>query len=164
MKIFEYRCELWLPRNREDIFPFFTKAANLQTITPDWLDFQIERQQPEEMEEGTLIDYRLKVRGIPLRWRTRINVWEPPHRFVDEQIRGPYRLWIHEHRFEPADNGTLCLDHVRYAVPGGTLVNKLFVQRDVQRIFDHRQKVLARMFGTEFRENSELAPAGQKAS
>jgi len=85
------------------------------------------------MREGALIDYRIRLRGIPLRWRTRIDVWEPPHRFVDDQIKGPYRRWRHEHSFEPRDNGTLCLDRVQYAVPGGPLVDRLFVRRDVEK-------------------------------
>jgi ligand-binding SRPBCC domain-containing protein len=93
-----------------------------------------------------LIDYRLRVRGFPLRWHTRINVWQPPHRFVDEQIRGPYRLWVHEHTFAAHDSGTLARDHVCYAVPGGALVNMLFVRRDIERIFAHRQSKLRSLF------------------
>lgn len=145
MTIFEHKTSLWLPRSREEIFPFFADAGNLQAITPPWLDFQV--LTPDvEICAGALIDYRLKVHGIPLRWRTRIDVWEPPYRFVDEQLRGPYRLWHHEHVFEEADGGTMCRDHVRYAMIGGALINRLFVRRDVESIFAFRQQRLQQMF------------------
>ncbi|MGY8671429.1 MAG: SRPBCC family protein, partial [Verrucomicrobiia bacterium] len=91
MKVHEFSSEIWLPLPPEEIFPFFADAANLDAITPPWLSFRIATPPPITMREGALIDYRLKVRGIPLGWRTRINVWEPPHRFEDEQLRGPYR-------------------------------------------------------------------------
>lgn len=83
------------------------------------------------MKAGALIDYRLRVRGLPLRWRTLIREWQPPHRFVDEQIRGPYRQWIHEHTFEARDGGTLARDHVRYAVPFDFLAHRLLVRPDI---------------------------------
>jgi hypothetical protein len=99
------------------------------------------------MRAGTLIDYKLKVRGMPLRWRTRIREWQPPHRFVDEQLRGPYRLWIHEHGFEARDGGTLARDVVHYAVPLDFLVHPLFVRRDVESLFAFRQEALRKKFG-----------------
>lgn len=146
MRIHEYSTELRLPRSQEEIFPFFADAANLETITPPWLHFRIQTPAPIEMRPGTLIDYRLRVRGIPLRWRTEITVWEPPNRFVDRQLRGPYRLWEHEHAFEEVEGGTLCRDHVRYSVFGGELVHRLLVRRDVEGIFAHRQKALEQRF------------------
>lgn len=146
MRVFQYSCEILLPVARDVVFPFFADAANLQAITPAWLDFRIVPPVPETIREGVLIDYRLRVRGFPLKWRTRINSWEPPFRFVDEQLRGPYRLWVHEHTFEETADGTLCRDHVRYAVPGGALVNALFVRREVKTIFAFRQKRLAELF------------------
>jgi hypothetical protein len=91
MRVREFSTELWLPLPPEKLFPFFADAANLDALTPPWLNFHIVTPPPIAMREGALIDYRLRVRGVPLRWRTRINVWQPPHRFVDEQIRGPYR-------------------------------------------------------------------------
>jgi ligand-binding SRPBCC domain-containing protein len=139
--------EQWLPRPLAELFPFFADAANLERITPPWLGFHILTPPPVEMRQGALIDYRLRVRGIPLRWRTRIAVWEPPARFVDEQVRGPYRLWVHEHTFAEQEGGTLCRDHVRYAVPGGELVHRLLVRPDVERIFAWRQQVLRDLFG-----------------
>ena len=98
------------------------------------------------MRPGTLIDYRIHVRGIPVKWRTRINEWEPMRRFVDEQIRGPYRRWIHEHSFEETPGGTLVRDRIRYAVLGGALVRRLFVEPDIARIFRYRADQLSRIF------------------
>ena len=139
MKIFTFHCELWLPRPVETVFAFFSDANNLQAITPPWLNFEILTPPPIQLRAGALIDYRLRIRGVPLRWQTKITVWEPPHRFVDEQKRGPYRQWIHEHTFAAKDSGTQCTDQVHYAVPGGSLVHRLFVRRDVETIFAHRQ-------------------------
>lgn len=147
MKIFTFECEQWLARPVEEVFPFFADARNLQAITPPWLDFQVLTPGPVEMRAGALIDYKLRIRGVPLRWRTHIKEWVPPHRFVDEQVRGPYRQWIHEHTFTARDGGTLARDVVHYAVPGGALVDRLFVRRDVERIFAFRRATLARRFG-----------------
>ncbi|NBC10837.1 MAG: CDP-paratose 2-epimerase [Planctomycetes bacterium] len=142
----------WLPVPPEELFPFFSDAHNLERITPDLLRFEVLTPKPIDMREGTLIDYRLKVRGVPLRWRTRIEQWDPPRQFVDTQIKGPYQLWHHTHRFEPKDGGTTCTDIVRYRPPGGPLmglINKLFVQRDVEMIFRHRAEVLEDLFGAQ---------------
>jgi ligand-binding SRPBCC domain-containing protein len=147
MNIFIFESGLWLPRPRTEVFDFFTDAHNLQILTPDFLNFEILTPRPIPMYAGALIDYRLRVHGIPVRWRTKITTWEPPLRFVDEQIRGPYRQWIHEHRFVEKDGGTLCNEEVRYAVWGGAVVNNLFVRRDVRAIFEFRRKKLLEMFG-----------------
>jgi hypothetical protein len=141
-----FKTEIWLPRPLQEVFAFFADARNLQRITPPWLSFEVLAPGETEMKAGTLIDYKLRVHGMPLRWRSEITVWEPPRRFVDEQRRGPYRLWIHEHRFAEKDKGTLVTDDVRYAVPGGALVNKLFVAGDVARIFEHRKQKLEEIF------------------
>jgi len=146
MTVREFKIELWLPRPPEEVFPFFGNAANLDAITPPWLDFRILTPPPIVMREGALIDYRLRVRGLPLRWRTRISAWQPPHRFVDEQLRGPYRQWIHEHTFEPRDGGTLARDVVQYAVPLDFLLHRRFVRPDVERIFEFRAAELKRRF------------------
>lgn len=148
MRIYQLETSLWLPRSREEVFAFFADAFNLQDITPSFLDFRIETPPPIHMEAGTLIDYRLRIRRIPVRWHTRIARWEPPSLFVDEQLRGPYRLWIHEHRFEVEGAGTRVRDRVRYAVPGGGLVHRLLVRREVEAIFAHRTAALSRRFGT----------------
>ena len=159
MRIFELETEIWLPRPRAEVFPFFADAANLERITPPWLHFEIASRPPIEMRPGATIDYRLRVRGLPLRWRSEITAWEPPHRFVDEQRRGPYRLWHHTHTFEESDGGTLCRDRVRYAVPFGRLANWLIVRRDVERIFAFRAEALKRIFAPDAPPEPASAPA-----
>jgi ligand-binding SRPBCC domain-containing protein len=146
MKRFALQTEQLLPRPLEEVFRFFSDPGNLQRITPPWLDFEILRGHDAQMRAGLLIDYRLRIHGIPLRWQSEISVWEPPIRFVDEQRRGPYRLWIHEHTFEARGDSTLVRDHVQYAVPGGILTQKLFVARDVGRIFAFRRQKMAEIF------------------
>jgi len=142
-------AELWLPRVREEVFEFFADARNLAILTPPWLRFEILTPTPISMGVGTLIDYRIGVHGIPIRWRTEIAEWEPPRRFVDVQLRGPYRLWHHTHRFEESEGGTRCLDRVRYWPRGGGLIDWLFVRRDVQRIFEYRKDRMRELFGPE---------------
>jgi ligand-binding SRPBCC domain-containing protein len=99
------------------------------------------------MARGARIRYRLRLRDIPISWESEITAWEePPHRFVDEQRHGPYRMWRHEHRFAARDGGTAIADHVEYSVWGGSIVNTLFVQRDVRAIFDYRSHTLTELF------------------
>ena len=131
----------------EHVFPFFADARNLEAITPPWLGFRVSTPGPIEMRAGTLIEYRLRLHGVPLRWRTRIAVWDPPHRFVDVQLSGPYRLWHHTHDFEPGPggDGTVMRDTVRYALPfgaAGALAHRLLVKRDLAAIFDFRQEAV----------------------
>lgn len=135
----------------EDVFPFFADAHNLEEITPAILGFEVLTPQPIEMRSGLILDYRLRVRGVPIRWRTEILDWNPPRRFVDTQVRGPYRIWHHTHTFEPINGSsrTLCTDIVRYRPRGwllAPLVNELFVQRDVEKIFMHRFTKLEEKF------------------
>ena len=144
---FLWRSELWLSRPVEEVFPFFADAHNLESITPPFLRFRVETPAPIAMAVGARIDYRLKIHGIPVRWQSEITGWEPPRRFVDEQRRGPYKTWIHTHTFTPKDGGTLVEDEVRYDVPGGALVNELFVRKDVARIFAYREARLREFFG-----------------
>ena len=148
MRVREFQCELWLPQPPEKIFPFFADAGNLDAITPPWLNFRIVKPQPFEMRAGALIDYKLRVRGLPLRWRTLIKEWQPPFRFVDEQLRGPYRQWLHTHTFETRDGGTLARDVVHYAVPFDFVAHPLFVRRDIEKIFSFRQQALREKFGS----------------
>ena len=147
MREFLFQQELWLPRSPEQLFPFFADVGNLNLITPPWLCFQIVTPQPVTMRVGILIDYRLRIRTLPLRWRTRINAWEPPHYFEDEQVRGPYRRWIHQHTFEAHDGGTLTRDRVSYSVCGGGIIDQLFVRQDITRIFEFRSRALVNLFG-----------------
>ena len=99
-----------------------------------------------EIQKGTLLDYRLRLHGVPLRWQSEIAVWDPPNRFVDRQTRGPYKTWIHEHTFTERDGGTVVGDSVEYAIPGGVIVQKLLVAPDLENIFDFRHKVLEKLF------------------
>jgi ligand-binding SRPBCC domain-containing protein len=119
----------------------------LEELTPPWLNFQIKTPPPIAMRVGAMIDYQLRVRGVPLRWRSEITAWEPPHRFVDEQRLGPYRLWRHEHRFIERDGGTVATDHIQYAVRFDFLVDRWLVRPDVERIFGFRQNKLRERFG-----------------
>ena len=146
MKEFNLHTELWLPCPRHEVFPFFGEARNLETLTPPWLKFEVLTPTPIIMRPGTLIDYRIKIHGIPIRWRTEITKWDPPHRFVDNQLSGPYALWHHTHTFEEKEGGTLCKDNVRYWPRGGVLMNWLFVRRDVDRIFAYRRQRLLEIF------------------
>ncbi|MDB6029984.1 MAG: hypothetical protein JWM16_322 [Verrucomicrobiales bacterium] len=136
------RAELWLPKPLEEVFTFFADAQNLEKITPPWLSFWIVSPRPIAMKQGTLIDYKLRLKGFPLRWQSEISVWDPPHCFVDEQRKGPYRRWRHEHRFQPKDGGTLVRDEVQFAAWGGRIVERLFVEKDLKRIFDYRQAAM----------------------
>ena len=146
MKMRSFESELWLPLPPSDVFPFFGDAANLEAITPTWLHFKTLTPAPIEMKAGTLIDYQIRVHGFPCKWRTRISVWEPPYRFVDEQIRGPYRQWIHEHQFEAKRGGTLVRDSVRYAVPFDFLIHAWLVRPDIEQIFLYRSTALQKRF------------------
>jgi ligand-binding SRPBCC domain-containing protein len=138
---------LLAPATLDAVFAFFSDARNLETLTPPWIRFRIVTPLPIAMRAGATIDYRLRIRGLPVSWQSVVSVWEPPHRFVDEQVRGPYRSWRHEHRFEAAAGGTLVSDTVDYRAPGGRLVDRLFVQPDVTRIFRYRLERLGQIFG-----------------
>jgi ligand-binding SRPBCC domain-containing protein len=150
MKVHVLEREQLLPRPPGEVFPFFADARNLEAITPPLLRFRVVTPEPIEMRAGTLLQYRLRLRGLSLDWLTRIAEWAPGERFVDEQIAGPYRLWHHTHEFEPhGDGATLMRDTVRYALPLwplGELAAPL-VRRDLARIFDFRRAACADSFG-----------------
>lgn len=136
-----------LPLPPTDVFPFFADAANLERITPPELHFHIITPGPIRMQVGTLIEYRLRLFGVPFTWLTRIALWEPPHRFIDEQLVGPYRLWVHTHHFVPLAGGTLMTDRVVYHLPFfplGELALPL-VRLQLQRIFAYRRQTIARL-------------------
>jgi ligand-binding SRPBCC domain-containing protein len=142
-----FEREQWLPVPRATVFPFFADARNLETITPPWLNFHVRTPGEIPMRVGALIDYQLRIHGLPVRWQTEITGWNPPISFVDEQRRGPYRLWRHTHTFTEKDGGTYCHDRVEYAVPGGALVNWLLVRHEVKQIFSYRATALQKYFG-----------------
>ena len=137
-----------LPGTPETVFAFFADAGNLEAITPGWLRFAIVTPRPIAMAPGTLIEYRLTLHRLPISWLTRIEVWEPGVRFVDAQLTGPYRLWHHTHEFAPdGAGGTLMRDTVRYALPfgpAGEVAHRLFVARDLRRIFAFRAAEVGR--------------------
>ena len=134
-----------------EVFSFFARARNLERITPPWLRFEVLSPEPREgMRAGTLIEYRLRLHGLPLRWLTRIEEWDEERTFVDRQLRGPYRLWHHRHEFAPAAEGTVVRDRVDYALrlgPLGELARRAFVARDLERIFDFRRDAVATLLG-----------------
>ncbi len=139
-------ARLFLPHPLETVFSFFADACNLEILTPPWLRFEILTPLPVHMDVSALIEYRLYLHGIPLRWQSEITAWEPPRRFVDEQRHGPYRQWIHEHTFTERDGGSEVRDFVRYSVLGGRLVDSLFVRHDLRRIFEYRARKLHALF------------------
>lgn len=139
-----------VPAPVDEVFGFFAEAANLERITPPWLGFGLVGAEPIEMRTGTLIEYRLQLHRLPLRWVSRIALWQPGRTFVDVQVRGPYRVWRHRHDFEPRGRNTVVRDHVDYALPLGPLgefAHAAFVERDLARIFDYRRAAVTRLLG-----------------
>ena len=141
------RRETIVPRGLEETFRFFADAGNLQQLTPPWVNFRIITPLPIPMGVGVLIDYQIRIHGVPVAWKTQITCWEPPYRFVDQQLKGPYRWWHHEHRFEACEGGTRVIDEVEYSAILGWLTEPLFVRSDVERIFTFREKALHQALG-----------------
>lgn len=134
----------------DGLFEFFSRAENLQRITPPWLNFRIRSVEPEPVRKGTIIRYSLRWRIFPIRWTTEIMAWEPPYRFIDLQLKGPYKLWHHEHRFVAEGNSTRIIDEVTYGLPlgvAGRVVHRLKVRSDVEKIFRYRKKAVEGIFG-----------------
>jgi ligand-binding SRPBCC domain-containing protein len=150
----------FVPLSVEDSFAFFADAYNLEALTPPWLRFRILTPRPIPMRKGTTIEYVLTTHRLPVRWRTEIIEWEPGRRFVDTQVKGPFRLWEHTHAFEERDDGTLIRDSVLYRMPYGALgaiAHRILVARDLERVFDYRRNAVERLLGG---QRSTLAPAG----
>jgi ligand-binding SRPBCC domain-containing protein len=153
----------FFPRPRDEVFPFFADAGNLQRITPSWLHFTYVTPLPVAMRPGTLIEYQIRLGSIPLRWQTRIEEFDPPRRFVDVQLRGPYRMWHHTHEFQEVEGGTLMIDLVRYQMPLGPLgrlAHALLVRHLLARIFDYRYQVMAGLLGEGSFEHATGTPNG----
>jgi ligand-binding SRPBCC domain-containing protein len=149
-KIYTLDFAQQVSRPLPEVFSFFSRAENLEALTPSWLNFKILKAAPQPIQQGTLINYSLRVHGIPLHWISEIVEWEPPHRFVDLQLRGPYKIWRHEHRFEARDGGTLISDTISLALPLGVLgqlAYKMKVQSDVDEIFAFRKAKVRTLFG-----------------
>lgn len=143
------RADQLVPRRLDEVFEFFSRAENLQELTPAWMRFKILSVAPQPVQRGTLIRYSLRWRVFPIRWTTEIVNWEPPHRFVDIQLKGPYQLWRHEHRFVAEGNSTRIRDEVQYQLPFGVLgrlAHALKVKRDVAAIFEYRKEAIERRF------------------
>ena len=136
----------------DEVFAFFARPENLAEITPPSMGFQVLTPSPIAMKEGAVVDYVVKVSGLPMRWRTLITAYEPPHRFVDEQLMGPYSFWHHTHTFNAtAAGGTELQDVIRYALPLGPLgelARALVIRRQLASIFTHRRTVIAQRFDT----------------
>lgn len=149
-KTWRLSCRLMLPLAREQLFPFFADAHNLELLTPPWLRFEILTPRPIAMRAGARIDYRIRLHGIPLRWRTNITGWDPPAAFADEQVSGPYARWFHRHMFRAVGSDTEVIDDIDMRPRGGPLaplLQRWFVRGDVERIFRHRAQVLCSLFG-----------------
>jgi ligand-binding SRPBCC domain-containing protein len=133
------------------VFAFFADAFNLERITPAFLRFRVLTPAPIAMTRGALIDYRLRLHGVPVSWRTEIAAWDPPRMFIDAQVRGPYAEWVHTHTFEPQDGGTMVYDSVRYRLIGPDVltraIHRLLVGPDTTRIFEHRHTAMEDAFG-----------------
>jgi hypothetical protein len=148
-RIYTLAREQWIARPVEEVFPFFSNARNLETITPPWLHFRVLSVEPEPIVAGTQIAYRLALHGIPFRWKSEIREWDPPRFFTDAQLSGPYSQWVHTHRFESSGGRTRMTDMVNYALPLGflgSLAHALKVKRDVERIFDYRRQKIDELF------------------
>lgn len=148
-RVYQLTSETILHAPIDRVFEFFSEAANLQKLTPPWIGFNILTALPIEMKQGSLIEYRISLHGLPIKWRTKIAEWSPPNRFVDVQLSGPYRLWHHTHSFEACPEGTKMADEVLYWPLGGALANSLLVERDVRRIFQFREDEIVKHFASE---------------
>ena len=142
MKDHVLKTRMELPLKRSDVFPFFCEIANLERITPPALHFRIITPQPIEISLGTIVDYRLQLYSVPFRWKSKITAWRPPEEFVDEQILGPYKLWIHRHQFYEENGGTIIHDSVRYQLPLWPLGEVMYplIRQQLKHIFTYRQQ------------------------
>jgi len=145
---------------REEVFDFFADANQLERITPEWLNFKILTERPIHMRAGLLLDYKIRLHAIPIKWRTEISAWNPPFRFVDQQLKGPYKRWHHEHTFEEVDGKTIVVDNVHYIPRGGSLIHRFMVKPDLEKIFRFRHDRLTEIFAEKIAGNAreEIQP------
>ncbi len=151
MKLYTLHTKILVPIDLDSCFSFFNSPRNLEKLTPKNLSFKILTPGEITMQTGTCIDYQVIVSGIPTRWTSLIQDYEPPHRFTDVQLKGPYSFWHHEHSFHTQEGGTLVEDKVHYGLPLGLLGrlgHSLFIKKQLQGIFDYRKKVLIDLFGS----------------
>jgi hypothetical protein len=149
MKTFEINMKQYINKPLEVVFEFFSKPENLEMITPKSLSFNILTPTPIKMEKGSLIDYTIRLFGVPIHWRTLISDYEPPFRFVDQQIKGPYTFWHHTHTFKLVEGGVEIIDEVKYSLPLGwlgTLAHAIWVRKDLEEIFEYRKTVIQNYF------------------
>ncbi len=159
MHVYTLRCEMVAPIPIAEAFRVFEDPYNLARITPPWLNFRVTSKERVAMRKGAEIDYVIRWMGIPMRWRTLITQYDPPDHFVDEEVKGPYALWRHEHTFEAVPEGTRVRDRVDYALPFGVLgraAHALTVGAQLVKIFEYRQMKLDELFGVASRK--VLAP------
>lgn len=155
-----FRSEQYIPQPIGKVFEFFSQAENLQKLTPEWLHFRILSVDPKPVGKGTLIQYSLRWRIFPIRWTTEIAFWQPPYRFIDVQLNGPYKLWRHEHRFIAEGAGTRIVDEIQYSLPLGLLgrlAHRLKVKQDVENIFAYRTRAVGNIFAA---QDKALARSG----
>ena len=138
---------LWIPRPIKEVFTFFADVSQLQRVTPSWMHFRVEGYVPSSLTEGTIVNFRLKLRGIPFRWTSIISLWDPPHGFVDEQLYGPFKLWKHQHKFSLENGGTRVEDVVTYRTPIGGIIEKFVIRPDLNKIFDYRERRITQLLG-----------------
>lgn len=150
MRAHVFRAEQRIAHPLPEVFEFFSRAGNLERITPPWLSFKIEGGEPAVVA-GTIIRYRLRLRGVPIRWVSRIDTFEPDRVFVDRQIKGPYKLWVHRHEFRADGETTVISDEVHYQLPLGILgavAHLITVRRDLEKIFAYRQQAVERLLAS----------------
>jgi len=146
----QFQIEQWVPKPVSEIFAFFSESKNLEVLTPKFLNFQVLRQSTEKITEGTRLDYRLRLHGVPVRWQSLITDWQPNFCFSDIQTKGPYSVWEHTHEFEEKNGGTLVKDKVRFKIPFGApgdLFLTEFIQKDLKKIFNYRKNKIEKLFG-----------------
>ena len=152
MKPYMLKRQQLIPRPLDEVFGFFKRPENLARLTPTKLGFHILTPTPIEMKAGAVIDYTIKLSGLPIRWTTLITSYDPPYKFVDQQLKGPYSFWHHTHTFSPTNDGTLIIDEVRYVPPLGILgrlAHALFIRHQLERIFDFRAEFIESYFNGE---------------